>query len=149
MITTFKKYIKHYLISVVVVLGLEGSALDVRTVRSRDGGGLFAAVVIDFDQVLHGFAIREGAKALHFDAGLVNEYIGGAILWLNETESLHGVEPFYGSFLNAIGSSTGQETCARPEGSRGVRGEGCGRAEAAQYKANEGEEVACGESHRC
>lgn len=114
---------ENYLVSVVVVLGLEGSALHLSTVRSSHGGGLFASAVIDFDKVFNGFAIRQGTKAFGLNGCLMDEHITAPIIWYDEAKTLHCVEPLYSSLLDSFGGFREQDR-ARPKRGGAVGGKG-------------------------
>jgi hypothetical protein len=135
-----------YLVSVVVVLWLKGRALHVGTIGARHASGFFAPIVINFHQVLDSFPIRERTESFHLDAGLMDKHIGAAIVRLDETKALHGVEPLYSSFLDPLRSIITRKE-AGTSGSE--RSAGCERGDrdAAQQKTKKGQEIANGGSH--
>jgi hypothetical protein len=138
--------IKPYLVSVVVVLWLKGRTLHIGTIGTRHTGGLFAPIVINFHQVLDGFPIRKRTESFHLDAGLMDKHIGAAIVRLDETKALHGVEPLYSSFLDSLRSIITSKEAGTSSSERSA-GRESGDREAAQEKTDKGQEITNGGSH--
>lgn len=74
-----------------------GSALGSSTARPAHLDGLSAAVRRRLDFELDGLAITEATEPISDDVRLVHEVVRTAVVRGNETVSLDGVEPLYGS----------------------------------------------------
>jgi hypothetical protein len=99
----------NQLVRIVVVGRSEGGSLHLSSFGSRNLDGLAAAISVNLDDVLDGFAISEGAESFGLNGSLVDKDISGTIIRDNESEALHGVEPLDGTLLNTIGGNIGGE----------------------------------------